>query len=131
MKYANTIQEGFNAKVALSTLGLLLASTTVQAHGHDGGRHLGHAWGRHSCHHHRHPQPTPPPCAKAWDQVVHPARIEGKRHLLFNSADLAFLSDSTLLIESVELHVTLKGRYSGKSYEIPLSLNGLRASARG
>src|SRR5688572_7145230 len=72
---------------------------------------------------------TPPPqsCTEAFEKTVH-AEIKGG-HLYFNVDDLDFLSDTTLVLDDIELSATLRGKHDTQR-DIAISLNGIKVSRK-
>ncbi|MCM2278934.1 MAG: hypothetical protein NDJ89_12735 [Oligoflexia bacterium] len=68
-----------------------------------------------------------PACSVAFSRAFSPVKIDGWKHLYFDSADLAFFLRSSVQVQDIALQVTLRGDRRGDSPGPTLSLNGIEA----
>ncbi|MCM2324575.1 MAG: hypothetical protein NDJ90_15050, partial [Oligoflexia bacterium] len=75
-------------------------------------------------------EPTAPVeegCSEAFSRTLSPKRIDGGKHLYFESADLAFLLDPSVRLQSLDLALTLRGDRKKDKADPALALNGIEA----
>src|SRR4051812_5878624 len=63
-------------------------------------------------------------CRTDFEKILIPFDIKGHQHLYFDYRDLAFLLDSNIVVDSIELELTVDGKFKGQDGEIDISLNG-------
>jgi large repetitive protein len=73
------------------------------------------------------PEPKPESCTNPFEKTIH-AEIKGG-HLYFDITDLSFLLDKGLILEDIDLSVTLRGKHHVEN-EIDISFNGVKSSRK-